>query len=75
MLPHVKENFDTILLVFYLQNLFIPSVYEFIWVFFFCDKIVILCGGNNGTKGTFCLTYNFGTIIVKYTVIKSQVSQ
>ena len=71
MLPHVKENFDINLLVFELQNLFIPSMYEFIWVFLDCDKIVILCGGNNGT---FCLTYNFGKIIVKYAVINSQVS-
>ena len=40
-------------------------------LFLDCDKIVILCGGNNGT---FCLTYNFGKIIVKYAVINSQVS-
>ena len=42
MFPHVKENFDINLLVFELQNLFIPSMYEFIWVFLDCDKIVIL---------------------------------
>ena len=71
MFPHVKENFDINLLVFELQNLFIPSMYEFIWVFLDCDKIVILWRGNNGT---FCLTYNFGKIIDKYAVINSQVS-